>query len=470
MTYDFGAVILASDLNSNLGLNRAAMTTLATGRKNTVQIDKWVAALSSTGGAPDAIVFTPRVDLEVRAMGLYKTGAAAADVLTAALSCVDDGRLLGFDVNVALTAAGTGAEHATRNDYTGESNNRLVLYAGLQYELTLTKTGATLAHVHAFLVCRTRARPRFAPSLPAHLVRTGQHLGADWMNRIREDIQREHDELIGNRYTESFFIVPIGALTNTSTTGAHRVLVKAPFAYDIVGVDLVVCGTAGTYILTCSGVTGASTLSTTTDGTTTHSPVYANWQARVAAATEVSFILSTTLGAYTVTESYAIVHIRHDRHQAAPPTNWAPPDLKTGDHRAHAGVSAMFSSWNAAVAVDAAATTIGVIQIVPNASTQSMQLPATQRVWTTADFYFVAAAGRTITSRIRDKVPTTQATATFAGGGATTTSVQGVAVTGDPQVDDDPDDSADDWIVDNTMAGAGTIEKIYTVLYGTTSA
>jgi hypothetical protein len=43
-------------------------------------------------------------------------------------------------------------------------------------------------------------------------------------------------------------------------------------------------------------------------------------------------------------------------------------------------------------------------------------------------------------------------------------------VTDDPQADDDPDDTADDWYFNQIPTGAGTVEKIYCVLYGIASS
>jgi hypothetical protein len=339
--------------------------------------------------------------------------------------------------------------------------------------LTITSTTATaIAHVQMGLIARTRTRPRFTKSMMPWVWRTGMTLTADGQNMALEGIQKELERAIGCRYTQSTAVMALGEITNTSFAASRQVIIKPPLAVDIVGVDFHAAGTTGTYTLSATGVTGWSNLSLTTDSTTVHKATSSNWVGRIPAGQEVIFTVSG-VGAFTLQDCYFVLHFRHDRHAAAPPATFDKPDLDSGDSRDPTQLSAAYSQYNADVTTDGNNTSRLVIHQMRNTGDNKMRIPATARSWQTVDYCISAAVGRSVDPGIFDKGAVDRAgVAALAGNGGASpgTTTQGTSVTNDPQVDDDPDDTADDWYFSNTLSGAGSVEKIYCVLYGIASS
>jgi hypothetical protein len=305
--------------------------------------------------------------------------------------------------------------------------------------------------------------------------RTGMTLTADGQNMALEGIQKELDRAIGCRHTQSMSIMALGEIANTSFAASREIIIKPPLAVDIVGIDFYAAGTSGTYTLSATGVTGWSDLSLAIDSTTEHDAVSSNWVGRIPATQEVIFTVAGS-GAYTLQDCYFVLHLRHDRHAAAPPATFDKPDLDSGDSRDPTQLSAAYSQFNADVTTDGNNTSRLVIHQMRNSfggpGGNKMRIPATARSWQSVDYCISSAVGRDIDPRIIDKGGTDRAAvaALIGNGGATTVRTQGTAVTDDPQADDDPDDTADDWYFNQIPTGAGTVEKIYCVLYGIASS
>jgi hypothetical protein len=352
MSIAAGQVISSGDLNETVGVGD--LNFVAQRRAKDLLLDISTSGLVTTTALPArSRKFTPQDDMELRALRIYKSGGASSINLTVKLTCPDgEDYLLGKTVERTLATAGTGEEHATL-DYSAVTGDRIFLVKGVQYQISIESDSATSTAVvqgMAYLRVRTRQRP--APSIISRRFRSGATLSPDDINAHQESLKRGLQGNIDSRYTTSFFILPFDATDLSLAVGARKIPIRAPVAYDIVGVEFYAASATVSATLSAPGLTGWSDVEAASSSAAEYTGASDSFVAHVAADTEVAFTVS---GTGVLTSGYAVIHIRHDRHQGAPPT-WSPLDLKSATTiGGSVSASAMLTSltdFDAAVSAD----------------------------------------------------------------------------------------------------------------------
>lgn len=469
MTISAGSTILHSDLNTDADQQRSGLTAQAQARAKDLQVDVVTKGLTSATALPArSRLFTPDDDYEVRALGIMVSGGAAARVLTVTVTSPDGSEyLLEQTVSKAHTCAGAGIENS-RVDYETTTGTRIFLVKGVQYQIAISSdaAGATTV-VQGILYLRARARPRAGRALAPVIFRSGDTLDPDRVNLLQEGLSRDLERSIDQRYTTSLFFVPFDDLDfATDGSGEKELKIKAPLAYDIVNVEWYVASAADTYTLACTA-SGFTSVAATATGTAAYVRATDSFVAHVNANTEITFSV-TSSGTGTLTSGYAVIHIRHDRHAAAPPATHTPLNLKSGVVTSAADWNTSFNAYDADATADAnnnQQLRIYIHHVRNDAAGTLLRLPASSRRLHTMDMYCVSV-GIQATVDILDEVSSTLASVAATGTNAdTTVKNQGTAL-GLTQAQNDPDDAADDW-TSNVFPAAGTLLKAYAVLYWT---
>lgn len=172
-------------------------------------------------------------------------------------------------------------------------------------------------------------------------------------------------DAMSRRYYYSSFELDWSLLTETSVAGERTYSFAAPWAYEIVGVELVAaCAATGTATLSfAGGVTGAENVVATFAGATTRAYASANFIASCSTST-VSFTLTLSPAAYTLTACKAVIHIRTDRGNAGDTfTQFSTDVLTYGLPTNQATFTNIYTSAGTSVTQNGAATKKPSIQV-----------------------------------------------------------------------------------------------------------
>lgn len=167
------------------------------------------------------------------------------------------------------------------------------------------------------------------------------------LKQIAADVS---DNLSKRFYYSSFVLDFSGCSGTPSEEKTFRI--KAPYYYEIVGVELVLYHASGSTVTlsaTGSGLSGWTDVSVASAGATTKAKEVANFVASNTADTEVAFTISTA----SLTSCKAVIHIRTDRGNAgASHAEYTPTTIASGAAVARATLNSEFTSATAAVARD----------------------------------------------------------------------------------------------------------------------
>lgn len=311
------------------------------------------------------------------------------------------------------------------------------------------------------------------PRIPFEFA-SGETLSPTKLNDNFMRMATDLEEVISRRYWDSSFTLDFSGVGPGTPTAARSFLIKAPFAYEIVGIEFVLYEpTAANAVLSISGTANAiPPITATAAGATTRARETTNAAARVAANTEVTF--SVSVWAATYDRCYAIIHIRHDR---APATSYGPasaPRFATGEAVAAAKVNTAFTDYETAVSAEAAATNGMRIHVfsrrdmasaLPN-SDRDCRVPSQESRLHSYDLVNHGAVGDDVTITVLDEAAATVSTTTVNGSGSPPAKTQGVSVN-QTQGDDLPEDPNSDWKLRFSRAGAVSVPLAYVVTYWT---
>lgn len=287
--------------------------------------------------------------------------------------------------------------------------------------------------------------------------------------RMAEDLE----ETISRRYSDSSFVLDFTGVGPGTPTAARSYLIKAPFAYEIVGIEFVLFEASATTTLIISGTSNTiPPLTVTAAGATTRALATTNAAARVAANTEVTFAISVLAATYD--RCYAIIHIRHDRAPATSYSLASAPRFAAGEAVAAAKVNTAFTDYETAVAADAAATNAMRIHVFPirdmevalQNSDRDCRIPSSESRLHSYDLVNHGAVGDNVTITVLDEAAATVSTTTVNGSGSPPAKTQGVSVD-QTQGDDLSGDPASDWKLRFSRVGAAPVPLAYVVTYWT---
>lgn len=300
---------------------------------------------------------------------------------------------------------------------------------------------------------------------------TGDTLAPTKLNDNFLQMALDLEEVLARKYFYSSFVLDWTGLTSGAPSAEHTFLIRAPFAYEIVGVEVVLYDASTPATLTITGAgTSFEPMVLTAAGATTEVRDTSNNVVRVPANTEVSFTMDTWAG--PMDKCYAVVHIRHDRAPATTYSRANAPRFAAGESVAAAKLNTAFSDYETAVAADAAATNGMRIQVVTHrpmavalaASDADTRIPATGRILHSYDLVNHGTVGNDVTITVLDEAAATVSTTTVAGAGTGGAKTQGVSVNQE-QANTDPTTVADDWKLRFSRIGASSIDLAYTVMY-----
>lgn len=164
MTISAGNQITASDINTEEGANRAAMSSEAADAEDRTTVSYEVLDLDNSAAKTlEGICdFVPDDDHELIALQIRRnSNSGSGDTLTLTLSAPDDDTYLNGDTpSVSFTTASTGVE-GTATEWTDTTATRYSLLRGVRYRLALTSdrsSGADQMVCASLVMQRTRRR------------------------------------------------------------------------------------------------------------------------------------------------------------------------------------------------------------------------------------------------------------------------------------------------------------------------
>jgi hypothetical protein len=163
MTLSAGNTIETGDLNDPVTDRYAAMNAEEADGRWGLPITVAVPVMTtSIAEHIRSVTFTPPDDLEVVALVVHHNASTTSSTTsTAALTQADGGTkfMLGKTVSLSVTTTATGNAYTTQDYSASNADGRLFLVKGVQYNLTLTNTGANVGRrATAILYVRGRVR------------------------------------------------------------------------------------------------------------------------------------------------------------------------------------------------------------------------------------------------------------------------------------------------------------------------
>lgn len=327
--------------------------------------------------------------------------------------------------------------------------------------------------------------------LQTQIFRTGEHLAPSKLNAAEQAVMKDLEETVSRRYTHSPVVFPFGALDEASGAGEREMKFKPPWDMTIEYAELILYGddnnagvAAVTLTMTATGITGWEDLEIVVPAggsTTEESERYASSNAMmsVAANQDVVMSLDSPAATWRTTRADLVLHVRFDRHLAAPPVGARLTRWKTEAPDA-TQVSGFSTLLTADVDDDATAAnkTHGRMEVIAKqnptivTANQERRIPSSARYFEAANFYVVAHASRTVEIDINDELAVTQGTSgvlTGAGTGSTVEPATNPVDIKASQAVDDPTDEADDWIALFTPGGSNSVYRAYAVLYSSSA-
>lgn len=309
-----------------------------------------------------------------------------------------------------------------------------------------------------------------------HVFATGETLSPSRINSNFEAIARDVKDVMDQRFSYSSFTLEWVGIADTADTELRSYYIQAPYAWEVVGVELVgYDGASVTCTLSATGFTsGWENVAVAMAGANTRAKQDANFVARAAAEANVKFTLSVS-GTATIDRCYAVIHIRADRGNAGQTyTEYRPSNalrVLPGAASSASELNTEFSTIETSVSQASAATRQMRIQVFTRrsfsstvASDRAVRVPATGMTLRRLALYVVGAVGPTVTGAVLDETSTGVSSLSLATTGATSTaSINGN--TTDTQSFNDPDDTADDYYLRFTHSGVGTVNLAYLVVF-----
>lgn len=313
---------------------------------------------------------------------------------------------------------------------------------------------------------------------------TGDTLAPTRLNIGFEQMVRDLSASSDKRYCYSSFELDFTGMTAASVAADATVasyLIKAPFAYEIVAIELIgyapLVVTATSVSLT-NTLTGAVALACTLGTGVARGYAVQNMNAKSASLTEQTFTLAVTGALWTLGTTYAIVHIRADRGNAGDTYNSESilnaPRFAAGDSVSATTMNSAFTNYETMTTRNTAANKqlrIQVFSMRPVAST----IAASDRDWRifaggtrfhSGDVVNHGAAGDDITCTLLDQVPASVFAVTVLGSGAPPTKTQSTSIA-DTQGSNAPKNSAVDYTMrfSRDTSTPAAIPLAYCVLY-----
>lgn len=321
------------------------------------------------------------------------------------------------------------------------------------------------------------------PLLP-HTFQTSEPLSLHEANENLIASSRDVGDNLSKRYTRSSITFDLAGLTNASSQAARQFALgdflnlDANDVLEIEKVELVIfTSTAVTWTVTSTAHTPTSIISLLTTASATTRSYAANYTpATYRGATSNVILEIAGSGASTISAGWLVVHVKSDRGFAQGVTShagYAPTLLTSASATAGSTLDTQLEAFEDAVerdtnnsrqvgyqgayslvAVDAAAP--------PAADYLRWRLPSMGRQWRTLTVAIVAPATATATFTLLDETGATVSARAAVGTGAGTFVYYRNSFS-DTQPDD-PTDSADDYILQASFSGTGTVEKCYALL------
>lgn len=319
----------------------------------------------------------------------------------------------------------------------------------------------------------------------AYIFRDGDQINPDDVNRAEESVNTDWWKTLDRRYFHSQFRIPLDNMAYNDAAVLRTYTIDVDLEFKIRKVELFINETStegATHTLTLSG-SGIDTQTITLTGRTS-----AAQTAYVSTDMAVDVPLSTTLsvawsgtGTVALGKAYAVIHIVTDRQTAGGQTEtgtaaFAAQDLKSGATMTASAFTTIQSSinnqeqqergryWACAISLLSAFHSGSGIAWTSGAQNHT-KLPAGKLTFGKAKAYSVTDVGRTLTARVLDQSVSLVDSASLVGAGSTTEVAADLApAAGYGQSTHDPEDSADDWVVDFSSTGGGTIYKHYYVI------
>ena len=293
-----------------------------------------------------------------------------------------------------------------------------------------------------------------------------------------QQISKDVTDVQAQRYTYSSFVLDYSGIASADDVSLRTFRIRAPIAYEIVGVEIEYYDNAASTVVLSNATTGFTSVSLTSSGTlTTRAYIYKNQNCRVAASTNCDFILTPSAG--TVESCRVKVHIRASRFSSAP-ADYSPTDIPTfasGDTVDASVLNTEFTEIETATTADAANQLDLRIQVItrrnvisPVPTTDSVvRIPSSGRRIFQTDITIVAVATNNITATLRDETAVAVDTEVSVAAGATTISLVNSGTINDTQSVDAPQTSGSDYTMTFARSGAGvaTIPLFYSVIYYT---
>lgn len=313
----------------------------------------------------------------------------------------------------------------------------------------------------------------------------GQTLSPTKLNQGFEQMQKDAYASTEKRYCYSSFQLDFTGMTAASVAADASVasyLIKAPFAWEIVSIELIsyVPIVAGATSLSLTNtLTGSKALVCTPGASTDRGYASQNVTSKSAAATEQTFTLAVTGTGWTLGKTYAIVHIRADRRQAGSTFNTQTLESATriaaGASVVAATINTAFTDYQTLVAANTAANKQMRIQVFSmrpvavsiGSADDNWRIPATLLTFDSGDVVSHGASGEDVNFKIVDPSAGAIFSVTVLGNASVPQKTQSTSIA-TTQTDNSPTNPAKDFTVDiSRIAGVAAIPFAYCVIYYT---
>lgn len=314
----------------------------------------------------------------------------------------------------------------------------------------------------------------------------GEPLTPARLNRAFWQMYSDLGAAMKRRYSRSSFELDFSGLTEASTSAEQIFLLKPPFGWRIEAVELYLYAATGNIVDVSieSDMPGFETVVVEPAGATTRAVATQSMNAIGSGGTQYTFTLRINAsGAYTLTRCRVMIHFRSDRGNAAvaytPVTVADAPTFASAESNVASKLNTAFTAYATSLAQLTNSSTQNNLRInvfalrnIPAAlpaSDRDIRLPfyLSQR-FHSMDVVNLGAVGDNITGAL---LPANRGAAitsvTVNGSGTPPAKTQGTLIShsmtgvGIPSVTD----PADDYFIQMTRAGGGTIPLAYVVVY-----
>jgi hypothetical protein len=317
------------------------------------------------------------------------------------------------------------------------------------------------------------------PRNPANFA-SGETLDPTRINNGFQTMLRDLVNKTSKRYCYSSFRLGFTGMASSATADLNY-LIKAPYAWEIVGIELVAyaptAGTATSLSFTNS-LTGAVALTCTPGSSTARGYNAQNIMCKSAANTEQTFSLAVTGAGWTLGKTVAIVHIRTDRGNAGVTYSDSVIEdalrVGAGETVDASQLNTVFTAYETKATANTNATNMPRIQVFTMRPVAT-SIDTADRDWRIPESYFNfhsmdvvshGASGDDVTFTLLDAAGSTVTAVTVNGSGSVPVTSQGNSINAS-QSNNRYTDSTKDYImrISRDASAPVAIPLAYAVLY-----